>query len=293
MASSVITPTSQPTASPTTLSSPRPSATLELLPTSTSTVTPSPSSTPTDEGYIYALFPCLPRADSVQKGIVSKVIDGDTIEIRAPDGITHSVRYIGIDAPETGRPFSEQAYALNSQLVLGQPVTLVKDVSETDQYGRLLRYVIFNDTFVNLELVSMGLAEAQSWPPDVACDEAFSAAQASARQAGLGRWAATPTAGPSTPRLVIIAINKREEWVDIQNQGEAEVDLAGWNLVSERGHQECPLSGVLAGGATLRIWAMAAQGPGFSCGYSSPIWNNSESDPAVLYDPAGVEVSRK
>jgi len=88
-------------------------------------------------------------------------------------------------------------------------------------------------------------------------------------------------------------VNKREEWVDIKNMGNSDVDLAGWNLVSERGHQECPLSGIIKAGETLRIWSMTAQGDGYSCGYGSPIWNNSESDPAVLYNAQGVEVSRK
>ena len=44
----------------------------------------------------------------------------------------------------------------------------------------------------------------------------------------------------------------------------------------------------------LRIWAMAedaAQG-GFNCGMGGPIWNNGESDPAVLLNAAREEVSR-
>jgi micrococcal nuclease len=289
----VIEPTRQPSPSPLPSTTPPPTATTEPSPTASPTTDPTPSSTPTDEGYFYGLFPCLPTAHAIQSGTVNRVIDGDTVVITASDGITYTIRYIGIDAPEIGRPFSEQASDVNRQLVLGQPVILIQDFSENDQYGRLLRYVVSGERFVNQELVSQGLASAQSWPPDVACDDAFSAAEQNARQAMLGMWAATMTPEPSAPKLVIIAVNKREEWVDLQNQGENQVDLTGWNLVSERGHQECPLSGTLAAGATLRIWAMVAQGPGYSCGYTSPIWNNSETDPAVLYDPQGVEVSRK
>jgi hypothetical protein len=110
---------------------------------------------------------------------------------------------------------------------------------------------------------------------------------------GSGLWAATPTPEASAAQLVIVAVDKRQEWVDITNTGASDVDLSGWNLVSERGNQECYLSGILQAGQTLRVWAMAAQGPGFSCGYASPIWNNSEPDPAVLYNPSGVEISRK
>lgn len=71
---------------------------------------------------------------------VIKVIDGDTIVIEGG----YRVRYIGIDTPEI-RP-REEAYAIeawqaNRQMVEGKRVRLEKDVSETDRYDRLLRYV--------------------------------------------------------------------------------------------------------------------------------------------------------
>ena len=44
-------------------------------------------------------------------------------------------------------------------------------------------------------------------------------------------------------------------------------------------------------GATLRVWAMSGAG-GFSCGFGSNIWNNSERDAAVLLAPGGGEVGR-
>ena len=54
------------------------------------------------------------------------------------------------------------------------------------------------------------------------------------------------------------------------------------------------VTGVIGPGETLRIWALAddAGEGGYNCGKGGPIWNNSEKDPAVLYDPAGQEVSR-
>lgn len=94
------------------------------------------------------------------------------------------------------------------------------------------------------------------------------------------------------PRVVIVAVNKREEYVDIQNQGDQAQDLGGWRLVSERGNQACGLGGVLEASATLRIWAMTGPG-GYNCNFGDNIWNNDESDPAVLYDNQGQEVSRR
>jgi hypothetical protein len=105
-----------------------------------------------------------------------------------------------------------------------------------------------------------------------------------------------PTLAPEPVGAIlrIIAVDKKAEYVDIQNQGDEAQDLSGWTLVSEKGDQSCPLGGVIGPGEVLRIWALAenADQGGFNCGFGSNIWNNSESDPAVLYNSAGQEVSR-
>ncbi len=254
---------------------------------------PSITASPTVDLSFYDQFTCLPQNTPYQWGRVTNVMDGDTIEVLLQDGTGATVRYTGIDAPENDFPFFAEARQANSNLVAGKQAVLVNDSSETDLYGRLLRYVIVDGIFVNQELVSTGYARAENYPPDTACSEAFADAENAARDALAGIWAATPTPEASAPQVVIVEVNKKEEWVDIKNSGSVDVDLAGWNLVSERGHQECPLSGLIKAGETLRIWSMAAQGAGFSCGYSTNIWNNSEPDPAVLYNAQGIEVSRK
>lgn len=123
--------------------------------------------------------------------LVSRVVDGDTIEL--DNG--QKVRYIGINTPETVDPrravqcFGHEASEYNKQLVEGKQVRLVKDVSETDKYGRLLRYVYLNDgTFVNLNLVENGFARVDTYPPDVAHAKEFEAADKAARIAKIGLW---------------------------------------------------------------------------------------------------------
>jgi endonuclease YncB( thermonuclease family) len=280
------TPTSTPTFSstPTFIQAPSATPTQTLTPTHTSSPTITPTSTkspiptitptPTDDLSFYNLASCLPRDTSVQRGVVTQVMDGDTINVRLADGLIYTVRYIGIDAPETDRPFSEQVKTINSTLVLDKQVILVKDISDMDQYGRLLRYVIVDQKFVNLELVRSGYAGAQDYPPDSVCSNLFASAEKDARYSLLGMWAATPTPGSFSPQVIIIAVNKQAEYVDIKNIGTFDVELDGWQLVSERGNQGCTLSGILQAGDTLRIWAMTEEG-GYSCGYGSPIWNNS------------------
>jgi micrococcal nuclease len=126
---------------------------------------------------------------------VVQVVDGDTIEIEGGQ----RVRYLGMNTPETVHPtkpvecFGKEASNYNTQLLAGGFVRLGKDITNTDKYGRLLRYIYLPDgTFVNLKLVADGYAYADTYPPDIAHATEFVAAQRTAREAGLGLWSACP-----------------------------------------------------------------------------------------------------
>lgn len=100
-----------------------------------------------------------------------------------------------------------------------------------------------------------------------------------------------PQRAPTGGNLVLVAVDKHAEHADSRNTGGATVDLKGWVLHSERGNQDCLLSGSIAPGQTVRIFAMTAEGR-FNCGLGENIWNNSEPAAAVLLAPDGSEVSR-
>lgn len=130
-----------------------------------------------------------------ERAFVIKVVDGDTIELE--NGQT--VRLIGIDTPETKDPrrpvgcFGKEAANETKSLLLDKNVILQKDVSETDKYGRLLRYVylpVDNDQilFVNDYLVREGFAKVLTYPPDVKYTEQFLQAQREARENKRGLW---------------------------------------------------------------------------------------------------------
>ncbi|MFC1960778.1 thermonuclease family protein [Chloroflexota bacterium] len=116
---------------------------------------------------------------------VVRVIDGDTIDVDL-DGQRYRVRYIGINTPERDEACYQDATDANVDWVAGQTVTLVKDVSETDPYDRLLRYVYVGDTFVNEALVRDGYAEAVQYPPDTSNADLFNRLEREARSAGRG-----------------------------------------------------------------------------------------------------------
>lgn len=157
---------------------------------------PSPTQPPAPSAVV--------EGTTMERGVVSKVIDGDTIDLS--DG--RKLRYIGIDTPETVDPyrgtqcFGKQASEHNKELVLGKEVRLEKDVSETDKYGRLLRYVYVEkegkEVMVNEQLVFDGFAFARTYPPDVKYQEKFRAAEQVAREKSSGLWSSCPISESKT-----------------------------------------------------------------------------------------------
>jgi len=119
---------------------------------------------------------------------VTRVIDGDTIVIEG--GVR--VRYIGVDAPELypeAQACGIEARQANCRLVEGKTVRLERDVSDTDRYGRWLRYVYVDGVMVNAELVRQGLARARAYPPDTKYQDCLREMEAEAGRAGRGLWA--------------------------------------------------------------------------------------------------------
>ena len=156
-------PTVHPTATASRVPPARPTATVTLTPTA-------------EAGGVWSL--------------VTTVVDGDTIHVEI-DGKRYRVRLIGIDTPEWDQYGYERATAATEELCGGQSVRLVKDVSETDRYGRLLRYIYLEDgTFVNAEIVRRGYATAVTFPPDVRHVELLRQLEREARLAERGLWAA-------------------------------------------------------------------------------------------------------
>jgi micrococcal nuclease len=128
-------------------------------------------------------------------GRVTRVVDGDTIHVRV-DGEDETVRYIGVDTPETVKPdtpvqcFGKKASAYNHRLVDGELVRLRFDVERRDRYGRLLAYVYRrkDGLFVNDALVRNGYATTLTIPPNVAHAGDFRALERRAREAQRGLW---------------------------------------------------------------------------------------------------------
>ncbi|MFH1536176.1 MAG: thermonuclease family protein [Patescibacteria group bacterium] len=126
---------------------------------------------------------------------ISKVIDGDTIVT----GDNRTVRFLGIDTPETVDPrrpvgcFGKEASNEVKKLLSGKEVILQKDISDKDMYDRILRYIYLpldngQILFMNDYLVREGFAKVLTYPPDVKFDAQFREAEKLAKEEKRGLW---------------------------------------------------------------------------------------------------------
>lgn len=170
--------------------------------------TPTPTSSPTSTATLTPTLSSVPSSSELPSrarvATVTSVVDGDTFDV-SMQGVEYRVRLILVDAPEATSSvecFGREAAAYVNGLVgPGSTVYLEQDVSETDRYGRLLRYVYGVDgRMVNEALVSNGYAVVATFPPDVKHLDRLRAAEGEARSAGRGLWSACtqPAAVPPT-----------------------------------------------------------------------------------------------
>ena len=100
-----------------------------------------------------------------------------------------------VDAPELTasdpRP-GRQAGEYNQQMVDGKTISMVKDTTDRDDFGRLLRFVSVDGVSVNYELVKQGYATTFNRPPDDLCSVELQKAMLEAFQARLGIWRSIP-----------------------------------------------------------------------------------------------------
>jgi endonuclease YncB( thermonuclease family) len=138
--------------------------------------------------------------DFTQKGTVTHVVDGDTIDVRLSTGKTERVRLIGVDTPENGACWSSQATAATRQLAQGKRVTLIGDGTQDtrDRYGRLLAYVwLPGGKDLGFQLVSGGYAKVYVYSRPFKRLLAYENGEALGKTKGL--WKCGQPAAPQAP----------------------------------------------------------------------------------------------
>jgi len=179
-------------------------------------------------------------------GKVTSVADGDTMTVVTSDKKQFKIRLEGIDSPEDKQAFGDKAKQALSAKVLNKQVTVTW--TKLDQYQRLLAHIYLGSQWVNQAMVTEGWAWHYT---QYSSNQQLAAAQAAARTARRGLWAAKNPVAPwvwrkrpktSTKkekggvlRILSLLPNPKgkdagKEQVTLVNASKKAVPLRGWSL---------------------------------------------------------------
>jgi micrococcal nuclease len=220
--------------------------------------------------------------------MVKEVIDGDTIRLQ--DG--QLIRYIGINTPEKGQAFYQEAKDLNLKLLKEKGMSIDLDIIKKDQYDRSLAYVYVGDTLVNLKLIEEGLAFCFSDSGNKNLRAQFRHTQQEAQELERGIWKKSPH------KLSIVKVqydapgddgaNVNGEWLSLKNLEKSPIQLQGF-FVHDESHQRFVFpKRALAPGEEIILFSGKGtpEANSFFWGSDKPIWNN-DGDTVFLFDPEG------
>ncbi len=226
---------------------------------------------------------------------VYRVIDGDSIELQN----NTEVRLLGINAPERSQPYYQEATNRLRELIDGKTVIFENDIQDKDQYGRLLRYLFINDSFVNLQLVKEGYATVYIISPNKKYEADLRNAETEAKTLKLNIWKQPSGEGNlCDSRCMGISYfkwnaegndcdNLNDEHVTFINSCSYSCDLTSWTVKDESSRDPYVFpTFILESGKTVTLYTGCGTNTrtqvywcsrGHSC---NAVWNN---DGDVLY----------
>ncbi len=238
---------------------------------------------------------------------VTRVVDGDTVDVTFADGEEDTVRLLGVDTPEVhtenapaefeGVPetdagadclgrWGERASDYATERLAGAEVTVRTDPAADRRggYGRLLAYIETENGTFNRALLSAGLARL--YDSTFSERDAYAGVEAEARDSGTGLWGACrnpeeiATSGPLAVSFhEDPAGNDNEnltgEYVVLRNTNGA-LNLTGWTLSDAAGHSYTFPRTTLAANESLRVVTGSGRdGPGVRYwNRTGAVWNN-------------------
>jgi len=161
-----------------------------------------------------------------EKANLTRVIDGDTIETSIG-----KIRLLGINTPEKKELGYEQAKLFLEQFQ-GKEITLERTNENKDRYGRLLRYLFYNNQLINEEILSSGLAHLYVYEED-SYTSRLKKAENQARNKELGIWEKSKNNCSSC--IILVEINEKDpgEYVLLKNNCDFTCNLQDWTIKDE------------------------------------------------------------
>ncbi len=171
--------------------------------------------------------------NSTETAFVTRVVDGDTFEIEGGDG----VRLLGINTPERGQSLYRNATIFLKNMIEGKNITMEKDGTGKDKYGRRLRHVFIEGIFVNEEIIRSGLANIYMLSTSGKYSARLKSAERYAIENNMGLW----MTGTGHKNCISIADfnwnsegndneNLYDEYVSFRNNCNSVMNMTGWTL---------------------------------------------------------------
>ena len=244
----------------------------------------------------YIIWKGNPTTEETSIAIVSRVIDGDTIELKNGE----RVRLLGINAPEIGQPFYKEAKNRLKEFIDGKTVTLEDDVKDKDQNGRLLRYIYIDDTFVNLELLREGYANLYVIPPNTKHETELRNAWKECLKRGANLCKHSESYCDKCIGIVNFnwnaegndCYNLNDEYIIFRNTCSYPCDLTGWTVKDEGNNIYTFPRFTLKGGSTVTLYTGCGKNTEtklYWCNSKracNAVWNNN-GDTLYLRDANG------
>jgi micrococcal nuclease len=243
--------------------------------------------------------------DSWQVEVV-EVVDGDTLKVEFPDGTVENVRLLGVDTPEVHvantpdefegipeteagerwlRDWGHKASEFARTELAGKTIRLETDpkADRRGSYGRLLVYVYADGENFNRQLLAQGYA--RMYDSTFSQRDDFLATEEQAREDRVGLWdyGEPSSQGP----LAVVDVNAdaegadgenlNDEYVVLENTGDADLDLSGWTLTDAVGKTYTfPDGFTLAPGERVTVHSGSGTDTDTDLywGAGSPVWNN-------------------
>lgn len=128
-------------------------------------------------------------AQSLIEGKVVRVLDGDTLSVRTPEGPVHIIRLQAIDAPDEKQDHAKKSRRNLEELVEDKDVKVV--AHKTDQAGNLIGSVYLLGRDIGLVQIEMGMAwhfKQFGYEQTAASRKSYAQAEAKAKAERLGLW---------------------------------------------------------------------------------------------------------
>lgn len=208
------------------------------------------------------------RSQSREVILVSRVIDGDTIE--SSEGTR--IRLTNINSPEKG----EEGWALSKDfLIQFENKTLEIEKISTDKYGRLLARV-FSEDYINLLLVEQGFS--RKFLVDTNEKSQFYLSERRAIESGRGIWNHSVNYG-----CISSEIDKYEEFFTITSLCN-NLNLKDWTAKDESTKKFKFPEITLSNGESRKVYSGTSNiSQDLSWGLSQNVWNN-DADTLYIFD---------